>query len=57
MENGFFAIDDQGVAGVVAALKAHHDIRLMGEKVDYFTLAFIPPLRSDDRDVCHWTQA
>src|SRR5687767_3857909 len=54
MENGFFAVDDQGVACIIAALKPHDDIRFVGEKVDHFPLAFIPPLGPDDRDVCHF---
>jgi hypothetical protein len=55
VKDGFITVDDQGMTGIVATLEAHDDIRLMGKKVDNFTLAFITPLGADDRDVCHLT--
>jgi hypothetical protein len=36
-----------GVAGVVAALRAHHHIRFFGKDVDDFAFAFIAPLGAD----------
>ncbi len=44
------------MAGVVAALIAHHDIEPLGEDVDNFAFAFVPPLRTQDNDVPHATK-
>ena len=48
---GFFAGHHQCVPGVVAALKAHHALGMIGEPVHNLALAFISPLRADDDDV------
>ena len=51
----FFAIDDNGVTGVVAALTAHNQIGMCCEDVDKFTLAFIAPLGTENyfaRHIC-----
>ena len=45
------AVDDQGMAGVVAALKAHHALRTFGQPVNQLALAFIAPLRADYNNV------
>ena len=44
---------DDRVAGVVAALEAHHVIIVAGEKVGNLTLAFIAPLRTDKNSCGH----
>ena len=44
---------DDGVAGVVTALAAHHDVGLGGQDVDDFSLPFIAPLRADQDCVRH----
>ena len=36
------AVDDQRVAGVVAALEAHDDVGLLRQPVDDLALAFVP---------------
>src|SRR5690606_13776592 len=41
----------QGVAGVVAALVAHHRGGLIGQQVDDLALALITPLGTQDDDV------
>ena len=41
------ALDDQRVAGVVAALEAHHALRVVGQPVDDLALAFVAPLGAD----------
>ncbi len=41
------AADHQRVAGIVAALEAHHALRMVGEPVDDLALAFVAPLRAD----------
>jgi hypothetical protein len=41
------------MAGVVAALKAHDDVRVVGEEIDDLALAFVTPLRPDDNDIRH----
>ena len=50
-QDGLLAADDERVAGVMAALKADHALRVLGQPVDDFALAFIAPLRADDDDV------
>ena len=45
------AANDQGVARVVPALKAHHALRAFGEPVHQLAFAFIAPLGADDNDV------
>jgi hypothetical protein len=47
------AIDDQGMAGIVAALKADHHVGPLGEPVDDLAFSFVAPLGADDCDVCH----
>ena len=36
-----------GVAGVVAAVKARHDVGLAGQQIDDAALALVAPLRSN----------
>ena len=36
-----------GVAGVIAALRADDDVRLFGEDIDDFAFAFVAPLGAD----------
>src|SRR3954468_15382608 len=45
--------DDEGMAGIVAALEANHDIRPLGEPIDDLALALVAPLRADDGDIAH----
>ena len=45
--------DDEGVAGVVAALEAHDDVGLVGQPVDDLALALVAPLGANDHDVRH----
>ena len=57
VQHRFGAIDHQRVAGVVAALKAHHALGMIGEPVDDLALAFISPLGADYYYVfCHVIQ-
>jgi hypothetical protein len=53
MQNIFRSAMDHGVAGVVAALAAHHDVRLGREDIDDFPLPFVTPLRADQNCVRH----
>ena len=53
VQNIFLAAVDDGVSGVVAALAADDDIRLLGQDVDDFAFAFIAPLGADQNRVCH----
>ena len=46
-QHGLLAVDDQRVAGVVAALEAHHALRAVGEPVDDLAFAFVAPLGAD----------
>jgi hypothetical protein len=45
--------DDQRVAGIMAALKANHDVGPLAQPVDDLTLALIAPLRADHGDIGH----
>ena len=45
--------DDEGVAGVVAALETHDDVGLLGQPVDDLALALVAPLGADHHHVCH----
>ena len=47
------AVDDERVAGVVAALEADHDVGALRQPVHDLALALVAPLGADDRDVRH----
>jgi hypothetical protein len=55
VENGFLPVHHQGVAGIVAALKAHDYIGVLGKKIDDLPFALVSPLGAYDRDVGHLT--
>ena len=48
LQDKLLAVDDDGVAGVVAAGVAGDDVELFAEDVDDLALAFIAPLGSKD---------
>ena len=50
-KNGLLAIDPEGMARIVAALKAHDALGGLGEPVDDFALAFVTPLGTDHYNV------
>jgi len=41
------------VAGVVAALKTHDDVRAMAEPIDDLAFTFVAPLSADNNYACH----
>ena len=47
------AVDDQRMAGVVAALKAHHDVGRDRQPVDDLALALVAPLGADHHHIRH----
>ena len=47
------AVDDQRMAGIVAALEAHDHIGALRQPVDDLALAFVAPLRADDHHIGH----
>ena len=47
------AINHKGVASIVAALKAHHHIGLLGQPVHQLALALIAPLGTDHNNIGH----
>ena len=53
MELELLAVADDGVTGVVAALKAHDGVGLLGEQVRELALALIAPLGADYHDPGH----
>ncbi len=48
------AVDDQRVAGIVAALEAHDDVGLLRQPVDDLALPLVAPLGADDDDIGHF---
>jgi hypothetical protein len=53
VENGFVSVHNQGGAGIVAALKAHDDVGVLGKKIDDLAFALVSPLGAYDRDISH----
>jgi hypothetical protein len=49
MEDPLLAVDDQRVAGVVAALEPDDHLCALGQQIDQLALAFVTPLRTDNR--------
>ena len=49
MKSKFGIADDDGVAGIVAALITHDKIKIRGKVIGDLSFAFVPPLRSNDR--------
>ncbi len=45
--------DDKGMAGIVAALEAHHDIRPRRQPVDDLAFALVAPLGADNDHISH----
>ena len=44
MQYGFFAVDNQGVTGIMAALKSRNDGHLIGQQINDLALSFVTPL-------------
>ena len=53
VQHRLLALDDDRVAGVVAAGVTHDDLRRLREHVNDFAFAFIAPLGADENCVCH----
>ena len=55
VQHRLLAADDQRMARVVSALKAHHSLRVIRQPVYDLALALVAPLGADDHDVfCHF---
>ena len=48
------AIDDERMAGIVAALEAHDDVGLLRQPVDDLALPLVAPLGADDDNIGHF---
>ena len=48
------AVDDERMAGIVAALEAHDDVGLLRQPVDDLALPFVAPLGADDDNIGHF---
>lgn len=48
------SIDDERMAGVMAALKANDDVSLLRQPVDDLALPFVAPLGADDDNIGHF---
>ena len=57
VELPLLAVADDRVAGVVAALEADHEVRVLGEQVDDLALALVAPLGAHDHDAGHAVSA
>jgi hypothetical protein len=44
MELKFTKIVDNGVTGIVTALKPHHEIRILGEEIDHPAFTLVAPV-------------
>ncbi len=53
VEHRLLVADHQGMAGIVAALVAHHVLGILGVDVDDLALAFIAPLGAYDNHIGH----
>ena len=53
MQDVLLAAEHDGVAGVVAALAAHDEVRMAGEHVDDLAFSFVAPLRAYKNGVRH----
>ena len=51
MQNRLLAIDHQGVASIVTALKAYYGTYVTCQKIDNLTLALITPLDTQDHNI------
>ena len=47
------SVNDERMAGVVAALEAHDDVGALRQPVDDLAFTLVAPLRADDYDVRH----
>src|SRR3954452_32989 len=45
--------DDQSMASIMSALKADHDVGLLGQPIDDLALALVSPLGSNDDHIGH----
>ena len=52
MQYSFFTVNDERVAGVMAALKADYQPGLLGQQIDNLAFAFVAPLRTNHHHVC-----
>jgi hypothetical protein len=48
-----FPFDNKGVAGIVTSLEPGNHIGMLRIEINYLSFSFIPPLCSDDDDICH----
>jgi hypothetical protein len=55
MTDKLFTTHHHGMPGVVSTLKSNDHIGVFGQQVNNFAFAFVPPLGSDDYDICHFS--
>ena len=53
VQDRFYPVDDERMTGIVAALEAHHEVRVLGKEIDDFPFPLVSPLCSDNRDIRH----
>ena len=53
MEDILFALNHQGMSGIIATLKSYNIIRMPCQQVNDFAFAFITPLGPNNNYICH----
>jgi hypothetical protein len=53
VKNVLLAVDNQGMSGIIATLEPDHEIRITGQQINDFALAFITPLGTDHYHTGH----
>ena len=51
VQNGFFAVYNERMSGVMAPLKAYHCLCVVGEPVNYLAFSLVPPLRTNHHNI------
>ncbi len=56
LQDELLVADKHGVAGIVSALIARHNVEAVGEKIDNLAFTLVSPLGSQDDNVSHFSQ-
>src|SRR5215470_17324981 len=53
LQDELFLANEDGMAGIMAALISRDNVEALGEQIHNFTFALVAPLRAKDDDVAH----
>ena len=56
LEDELLLADEDGVAGVVAALVARDDVEALRQKIDHFPFTLVTPLRTKNDYITHFSK-